>query len=142
MAQHFCSNPETCVHPDPKKAISTTGSSDERKKRVLSKAVVRAAGALGLSQGALAEIIGVSEASVSRMKDGGYMLGPKEFELAALLVRVFRSVDAVLGGHEGNVRAWFGAHNSHLEGIPAVLVRRVEGLTRVARYLDFMRGAQ
>ena len=52
----------------------------ERRRRVLAKAVLNAAGPLDLSQAALAEILGVSEASVSRMKDGTYLLGPKEFE--------------------------------------------------------------
>jgi predicted XRE-type DNA-binding protein len=115
---------------------------EERRRSVLAKAVLRAAVSLNLSQAALAEILGVSESSVSRMKEGGYLLGPKEFELAALLVRIFRSIDALMGGKTQNVKAWFHAENDHLQGAPALLVRRIEGLTRVAQYLDFMRGAQ
>ena len=57
-------------------------------------------------------------------------------------MRVFRGLDALLGGHEANLRAWFHSENEHLQGTPATLVRRIEGLIRVAQYLDFMRGAQ
>jgi transcriptional regulator with XRE-family HTH domain len=103
---------------------------------------LRVAGPLDLSQAEVAEILGVSESSVSRMKEGAYVLGPKEFELAALLVRIYRSLDALMGGSARNVREWFHADNDHLQGVPAALARRIEGLTRVAQYLDFMRGAQ
>jgi hypothetical protein len=126
----------------PGKATAPHLGTPERRKRVLAKAVLNAAAALDLSQAALAEILGVSEASISRMKDGSYLLGPKEFELAALLVRVFRGLDALMGGHARNLRTWFHADNEHLQGPPALLVRRIEGITRVAQYLDFMRGAQ
>ena len=126
----------------PADAVAATGAADLRRRTVLAKAVLRAADRLSISQAALADILGLSEASVSRMKDGSYRLGAKDFELAALLVRVFRSIDALVGGNQQNVKAWFHAHNNHLQGTPAELVRGIEGLTRVARYLDFMRGAQ
>ncbi len=117
-------------------------SIDERRRKVLTKAVVRAAGMLGLTQADLAVVLGTSDASVSRMKAGTYLVAGKEFELAAFLVRIFRSLDALMGGHRDNVKAWFNAENHHLSGTPASLVREIEGITRVARYLDFVRGAQ
>jgi Protein of unknown function (DUF2384) len=113
-----------------------------KRKQILAKAVLRAASALGLNQGALADILGMSTASVSRMKEGGYLLGQKEFELAAFLVRIYRSLDAQFGGDPSPVRSWFHAENRHLGGTPALLVKRIEGLVRVSGYLDFMRGAQ
>lgn len=108
---------------------------------VLTKAVLRAAAALGLSQRELAEILGVSPASVSRLP-ALRTIDPagKEGELALLLLRVFRSLDALVGGHEEKSRAWFTASNRHLQGVPAQLVRRVEGLVRVADHLDALRG--
>ncbi len=62
---------------------------------VLTKASLRAAERLGLSGRQLADIVGVSEATVSRWKRGESLLeqGSKAFELAALLVRCFRSLD-------------------------------------------------
>src|SRR5687767_1743790 len=75
---------------------------------VATKAVLRAAGRLGLSNKALAKIIGVSEATVSRMGAGSYQLAPgdKPFELALLVVRLFRSLDAITGGDEAVAAAW------------------------------------
>jgi transcriptional regulator with XRE-family HTH domain len=104
--------------------------------------VLRAAAILGLSQKDLAAIVGVSEATLSRVAAGGRTLDPnsKEGELALLLLRLFRSLDALLGGKEPDVRAWFHAANAHLGEAPAARVRTVEGLVHVAEYLDAMRG--
>ena len=73
---------------------------------VVTKAVVKAAEHLGLSARTLGGVIGVSEPTVSRMKGGTYALyeGTKPYELAVLLVRVFRSLDAIAGGDPVTVR--------------------------------------
>src|SRR4051812_46022707 len=70
---------------------------------VLAKAVMRASALLGLSGAALARVIGVSEPTVSRILRGERPLPPttKEGELAALLVRVYRSLDALVGNDDG-----------------------------------------
>jgi len=108
---------------------------------VLAKASLSAAEKLGLNGRQLAEIIGTSEASVSRLK-GGRGLDPqrKEGELALLFLRLFRSLDALVGGDETKARDWLHAMNDHLGGIPADRIRTVEGLVDVVQYLDAMRG--
>jgi DNA-binding XRE family transcriptional regulator len=114
------------------------------KDAVVTKALLRAAEALGLSQKELARTVGVSEATVSRMSRVGrgslVAVDKKEGELALLLLRVFRSLDALLGGDAQKVRAWFGATNTHLGGLPKERVQSAEGLVTVALYLDAMRG--
>jgi DNA-binding XRE family transcriptional regulator len=108
---------------------------------VVTKAVRRAATALGLTQRELARVLGVSESTVSRL--GGQRLldeAKKETELALLLVRVFRSLDALVGGDEIKARAWFAAPNTHLGGAPRERVQTAEGLVHVASYLDALRG--
>jgi uncharacterized protein (DUF2384 family) len=109
---------------------------------VLSKAVVRAARLLGLTQRDVAAALGISEATTSRMFAGKYLLSrerAKEWELAVLLVRMFRSLDA-LWGHEASARTWLTSENLALGGRPADLVRTVEGMVRVVAYLDAARG--
>jgi transcriptional regulator with XRE-family HTH domain len=107
---------------------------------VVTKAVRRVAEALDVSQKELARILGVSEATVSRFASGKLLdVDRKEGELALLLVRMFRSLDALVGS-EAKARAWFHAHNDHLGGVPAERVRTIEGLVHVAEYLDAMRG--
>ncbi len=108
---------------------------------VVTRAVLSAASRLGIRNRLLAEVIGASEASVSRLKSGR-LLDPnsKQGELALLFLRLFRSLDALVGGDEAKARAWFHAQNTHLGGVPSQRIRHVEGLVDVVQYLDAMRG--
>jgi len=108
----------------------------------LTKAVVRAAGLLDLHQGTVADLIGVSRATASRLFGGTYALGParkKEWELAVLFVRLFRSLDAIVG-HGDLARAWLRGPNAALGAAPIDLIGSAEGLVRVVQYLDSVRG--
>ena len=109
--------------------------------RVLTKAVFSAAELLQLRSRELAETIGISEATLSRLR-GGKAIEPdsKQGELALLFLRLFRSLDALMGGNETKARAWLRAENLHLGGVPVQRMRRVEGLVDVVQYLDAMRG--
>ena len=104
----------------------------------LTKATLRAAEKLGLKNRVLASIIGVSEPTVSRMSRGTYFLQPSEksFELSALFVRLYRSLDAIVGGDEKVARSWLANANSALGDTPANLVQKVSGLVHVIQYLD------
>jgi uncharacterized protein (DUF2384 family) len=108
---------------------------------VLGKAVLRAAELLGLSSRTLARILGVSEASVSRLASGARTLDPrsKEGELALLLVRVYRSLDALVGTDAAQRKAWLESPNRALNGRPIDLLQRTDGLVHVVAYLDAMR---
>lgn len=108
---------------------------------VLTRATLAAAARLGLRNVRLAEVIGTSEASVSRLSSGRQIdPGSKEGELALLFLRLYRSLDALVGGDGAQARAWLHAENLHLGGVPAERIRRVEGLVDVLQYLDGMRG--
>lgn len=108
---------------------------------VLTRAVERAAGALGLANRELAGVLGVSPSSLSRLARGRQIrTETKEGELAVLFLRVFRSLDALLGGDAESCRRWLRSYNHHLAGVPAELLRTVSGLVGVAEYLDAMRG--
>jgi transcriptional regulator with XRE-family HTH domain len=110
---------------------------------VVTKALLRAAEALGLSSAELAEIVGTSESTLSRVRNrkrGPIPLGSKEGELALLFLRVFRSLDALVGGNEVQARAWLTAENHHVGGVPLQRMKKIEGLVDVAEYLDAMRG--
>jgi uncharacterized protein (DUF2384 family) len=108
---------------------------------VITKATIRAAERLGVKSKVLARIIGVSEATVSRMKQGGYPLEPnqKPFELAVLFVRLFRSLDAMTGGDEKVAASWLANDNTALNGKPIDLVQTISGLGNVIQYLDARR---
>jgi hypothetical protein len=109
--------------------------------QVLARAVAAAAGRLGVRNNRLAEVIGTSAATVSRLSSGR-RIEPrtKEGELALLFLRLYRSLDALVGGNDAQARAWLHAENNHLQGVPAERIRTVEGLIDVIQYLDGMRG--
>lgn len=108
---------------------------------VLAKATVRASQLLGLSGAALARTVGLSEPTVSRIVKGEKAIDPasKEGELSLLLVRVYRSLDALVGTDDGKRLAWMQSHNHALGGKPVVLVQKAEGLVATLHYLDGMR---
>ena len=110
-------------------------------RHVLAKAVLSAAERLGLRNRHLATVLGTSEASVSRLQSGrGLHPDSKEGELALLFLRLFRSLDALVGGDDDKARDWLWAMNDHVRGVPAERMRSVEGLVDVVQYLDAMRG--
>jgi uncharacterized protein (DUF2384 family) len=106
----------------------------------LSKAVVRAARFLDISQTLLAEILGLSEATVSRLTRDKYQLRTdrKEWQFALLFIRLFRSLDALLG-HDEQARTWLRGANTGLGASPIDLLTTPEGLVRVVNYLDAYR---
>jgi hypothetical protein len=108
---------------------------------VVTRATLRAASRLGLSNKLLARVLGLSEATVSRMGTGAYLLKPgdKSFDLALLFVRLFRSLDAIAGGDEETARAWLRSDNAVLGGVPVTLIESIPGLMNVVGYLDARR---
>jgi transcriptional regulator with XRE-family HTH domain len=124
----------------PAKPRSLSASPEEAS--VLTKAVTRAAALLGLTQRQVAGTLGLSGPTASRLFTGKYRLSParaKEWELAVLFVRLFRSLDA-LWGHEGTARAWLTGYNTALGAAPLDLIQTATGLVRVVDYLDHARG--
>ena len=108
---------------------------------VVTKAALRAAVRLDVRASALAAVLGLSEATLSRMKKGAFVLevGSKPYELAVLFARLFRSLDAIVGGDEQVARAWLVNPNTALAGRPIEKIRTVAGLTDVIAYLDARR---
>jgi len=113
------------------------------KSFVLGKATIRAAHELDLSNVALARVIGLSEPTISRIASGarGIDPGSKEGQLALLLVRVFRSLDPLVGSDAQKRRDWLRSPNKALNGMPSALIETPYGLVTTLSYLDGMRAA-
>lgn len=112
------------------------------KSQVLSTAVVNTAIYLDLPKIKLAHVLGVSPATVTRLYADSYRLSPekKEWDFAVLLVRLFRSLDSVVGGSADDARKWLTSENSAFAGRkPIDLIDSTEGLVRVVTYLDACR---
>ena len=121
--------------------IAAESSPRPDPEAVLTKAVLRAADKLDIKAKHLASVLGLSETTLSRMRKGAYFLevDTKPFELGVLFVRMFRSLDAIVGGDEAVARSWLANLNTALDGRPAEKIRSIAGLTDVIAYLDARR---
>jgi transcriptional regulator with XRE-family HTH domain len=107
---------------------------------ILTKATLNAAKRLGVTGEVLANVLGVSPPHVSRMRRGkNLQRREKAFELAVLFVRLYRSLDAIVGGDDTVAAAWLKNHNTALDGEPLALIQTVSGLTNAVAYLDARR---
>jgi hypothetical protein len=108
---------------------------------VVSKAAARAAAILGLNNATLARVLGVSAASVTRLQAGSYTLAPdgKPYELALLLIRLFRGLDALMAGEAPAMQSWMRTPNLALGGTPQQRIVSVAGLVEAVEYVDSAR---
>ena len=90
-------------------------------KDILTEASLRAAHFLGLDTAQVAQI---SRETLDTQ------------HVETLLVRTYKSLYQILGGHEAEMRLWMSSENSHLKGIPSELIMSAGGLNNVAVYLE------
>jgi len=116
-------------------------ASTKPESAVLSKAVARVADCWKLTNDQLGSVLGLSAATASRLRTGSYLLKPdeKSFELGQYLVRLFRSLDAILGSDDQAAGAWLRTANLDLEARPIDLIVTIRGLMDVADYVDDFR---
>jgi hypothetical protein len=110
----------------------------ERESRVLGEAVSQAAANWRLRNDVLGRMLGISRTSALRLRNGEFTLkrGEPPFELAQYFVRVFRSLDSVMGSDDAASISWLRSHNLDLDGRPLDLMQSITGLFRVAEYID------
>jgi hypothetical protein len=114
---------------------------EKKEDVVLTTALLRAADHFALDRLELAAILGVSEASLSRLYHQTRFIDSlsKEGELAVLFVRIFFDLTSLLGGNYSSCQQWLRNRNDHLNGIPIELAKNIQGLMMIVSYLEFMR---
>jgi hypothetical protein len=117
--------------------IATVADTAARPNEVLSRALVKAGRELGLTQAELGAVIGRDRTALSR---SAVEPESKSGELALLLIRAYRALFVLVGGDPRQMKHWMSTPNRHVGGIPAQLVRSIQGLNRVVEYLDAIRG--
>ncbi len=92
----------------------------------------------GLTNAKLGAVLGLSPATVSRLRSGKAELDPaaKSFEAGQFLLRLFRSLDALLGSDDMAARAWLATPNLDLEARPIDIIDSFKGLMSVCDYVD------
>lgn len=110
----------------------------EEDRRILTRAAIEAGKHLGLTNTELGRVIGVSPSTVSRMRRDDYHLatGSKSWELALLLVRLYRSLGAIVANDNRVITQWMTHFNEDLGGVPRNLIQEVAGLVETVDYLD------
>ena len=106
--------------------------------RVLTSAVGKIAACWKLTNEQLGSVLGLSAATASRLRAGNFELdrSTKAFELGQYMVRLFRSLDALMGSDDDASVSWLRSANLDLGGRPIDLIRSVRGLGEVANYVD------
>jgi hypothetical protein len=107
------------------------------RSEVLAKSAYSAGEYLGLNRTEVGEVVGRTRSSIDR---NGIDPGTKSGQLALLMVRIYRSLYALMGGDKDNMRHFMRTPNHGTGGVPAEQIRDVEGLVRVCHYLDAIRG--
>lgn len=112
-----------------------------QKENVVSKALLRAANKLSIKNIELAQIVDISTARLSKMDKEYAHINPnkKEFELALFFIRIYRSLDAIMGGEDEMAARWLRNYNKALEAVPIERMKKVDGLIDVLSYLDSRR---
>lgn len=109
---------------------------------VLTKAICNLSKFYSLSGKDLSKIIGISESSASRISQGTKLISPynKEGELALLLLRIYRSLNAMVGNNHEKAKLWLNSQNKYFQNKPIEEMKTIPGLINVLHYLDAMRG--
>jgi hypothetical protein len=105
---------------------------------LVAQAVQRIAEFWALTNEGLGQILGLSDSTVSRLRNGNWRFqsGTKSFELAQYLLRLFRSLDSLMGSDDAASRSWLVSENRELGGKPIDLIRSIRGQSDVADYGD------
>lgn len=111
------------------------------KSHVLAKALLSVSDELGLHTTELADALGVDRSAISRMRKN-MTLEPtsKKGEIALHLIRIARALHALTNGDRGWMQAFMRSENQGTGGVPAKQIANLDGLMRVVRYVDAMRG--
>ena len=118
-----------------------TDSAVDEKSRVLTEALLNSANLLGITRTKLAEAVGVSDATMARIArfEAPLKAGTKTFEFGVMIVRIFRSLDAIVAGDEASMKSWRQTRNIALGARPLDLIAKTDGIVHVLDYLDARR---
>lgn len=117
--------------------MQTATPTELNPDQVLAKALLNAGKALGFAQADIGRIVNRDRSTLQRH---GVDPASVSGQLALLFVRCYRSLFALMGGDQQQMRHWMHTPNQHLDGVPAERLYSVTGLVHVCDYLDAIRG--
>lgn len=122
--------------------MKASNNAHHQEEIVLTKAICSVSKLYSLSGKDLSKIIGISEATASRISQGIKLISPytKQGEMALLLLRIYRSLNAMVGNNHEKAKLWLNSHNKYFRNTPIEEMKTIPGLIGVLNYLDAMRG--
>lgn len=111
----------------------------QNRERILTHAVVEVTHHLDISSVELGRILGVSQASASRLMRNEMMLreNAKHWEFAALFVRLYRGLFSIVGNNDALAREWLKSRNLAFGNeIPLQVIQKAAGLVHACDYID------
>jgi plasmid maintenance system antidote protein VapI len=121
------------------KSVYTEQIADkETIAQVVSKAFMEAGNDLGLNGCQLAKTIGLSEATISRIRRGSCMITPdtKPYEMAMMVIRIHKAVMGIMKQDVSAAKAWMNTENEELKAVPARKICDIRGLVSVLAYAE------
>ncbi|MFM7229994.1 MAG: MbcA/ParS/Xre antitoxin family protein [Cyanobacteriota bacterium] len=106
---------------------------------VLRKALQRAGEELGLSAQETAQAIGKSRTFFEQARAQG-RIDLHTQRMIAMVLRLHRSLSALVGDDTALMRHWINTGNRHTGGLPREQLQDPEQLVELVQYLDAMRG--
>lgn len=104
---------------------------------VLGKAVINAGEQLGFNATQVGQIVGKDRTTIGR---GGIKPDSLHGMQAMLLIRLYRSLFALVGGDQVAMQHWMSTRIRSLNGVPQEMAFDVVGLVHLVEYLDAIRG--
>ncbi len=125
------------MYPQKQYAENPEGANNEE---VLRKALLRVGTLLDISRSEMTQILGVSEATLSRFYNHKTVFDPqsKQGELALILIRLYQCLVDLLGDKPLLCQQWLRSHNDYFAQAPIEAIKHVDGLMNVVRYLEAM----
>jgi len=108
------------------------------EQQLLRKALQRAGEELGLSAQETAQAIGKSRTFFEQGRSHT-RIDPHTQRMIALVLRLHRSLSALVGDDIEGMRHWMRTANRHTHGIPRHQLQDPEQLVELVQYLDTMR---
>lgn len=119
--------------------LTTAAPSGLNQSLVLRKALQRAGEELGLSAQETAQAIGKSRTFFEQARAQS-RIDRHTQRMIALVLRLHRSLSALVGDDIELMRHWINTANRHTAGLPRQQLQDPEQLVELVQYLDAMRG--
>ena len=107
---------------------------------VINKAFNNACHELGLTNKDKGIMLGLDPSTLARKKGIGFSPESITGQLQLSFIRLYRSLFAIAGGDNAFMKHWYKTDNKALNGSPAILCLKIEGVVRSNQYLSAMRG--